>query len=408
MLKKFLTYSYILCNMKLIFFLFLFNILNLIIKAKNCCYKDIKIINYDIKEENDVKEDNDDKKVKENVKYDNNDKKIKDLDDITKSIFESLATKKIFFNDEDRKNHNFKHFEFIKNMFPNGDNRCWLICEIIAFFNTPYFQEILLNNDFEDNKYLKSLKKLLLDCRSKNNKKQQLNCDEITKLIDDDINRNGRFESPLYQNNNFTSSRKDRKITAFTFKNFSEFSIKFKENITNIIDLNKIKNYDPILYSVKESLNFEPDICFTGDVNYLEYCNIPFQEDEKTRTFFNVMYIFSDKNTEDKFLEILKHKNKKKHDNVNAFYIFLESIFYEIKNNFSFKCNSIIMHSFEYHYFSFCKNFTDNNWYNFNSLDGKYGEICNETIDELIKNKRLTISGHEYIPHLFIISVSPK
>ena len=397
--------------MKLIFFLFLFNISNLIIKAKNCCYKDNKIINYDIKEENDVKEYNYDKKVKENVKYDNNDnydKKIKDLEDITKSIFESLATKKIFFNDEDRKNHDFKHFEFIKNMFPNGDNRCWLICEIIAFFNTPYFQKILLNNDFEDNKYLKSLKKLLLDCRSKNNKKQQLNCDEITKLIDDDINRNGHFEGPLYQRNNFTSSRKDRKTDSIRFANFSEFSINFKENITNSKDLNKIKNYDPILYSVKESSNFEIDICFVGPVNHLVCHNKPFQEDEKTRTTLQVMYIFSDKNTEDKFFEILKFKNKKNYNNVNEFYNFLEGIFNEIKSNFSFKCNSIIMHSLEYHYFSFCKNFADNNWYNFNSLDGKYGEICNETIEELIKNKKLTISGHEYIPNLFIISVSPK
>lgn len=395
--------------MKFKFFLFfqMFNFYN--IYCHKCCNSCNSCKNKKISNQNDnngLQNKNENKTKDDDNK--NNDKKIKDLNDVCKSIFKSLATKKIFFSDEDRNKPDFKHFEFIKNMFPNGDNRCWLICEIIAFFNTPYIQEILLNNDFEDNKYLKSLKKLLLDCRSKNNKKQQLNCDEFTKLIDDDINRNGHFESPLYQFSNFTSSIENRKCNSFTFANFSEFIIKFEENITNVINLDKIKNLDPILYSIKESLNLEADISFIGDKNTLQYKNIPFQENEETKHSFVVMYIFKDQNTEDKFLEILKFKNKKIYSKVEEFYKFLENIFNEIKNNFKFECNSIIMHSLGYHFFSFCKNFTDNNWYNFNSHDGKYGEICNETIDELRKNKKLTISGHEYIPDLFIISVSPK
>ena len=139
-------------------------------------------------------------------------------------------------------------------------------------------QEILLNNNFDDNIYLKSLQKLLLDCRSKNNKKQQLNCDEFTKLIDDYININGSFYCTLYKFN-FASERKNRKINSFIFKNFSEFTIMFKEDITNVINLDKIKNLDPILYSIKESLNYEIDIKFIGTNRLLEYCNMPFQED---------------------------------------------------------------------------------------------------------------------------------
>lgn len=350
-----------------------------------------------------------DKKEKGYKDKDGKDKAINiSINEILKSIFQSLSTKKIFFDDNDRKKDDFKHFQFIKNMFPNGDNRCWLICEIIAFFNTHYIQEILLNNNFDDNIYLKSLQKLLLDCRNKNNKKQQLNCDEFTKLIDDYINRNCIFYCTLYKFN-FASERKNRKINSFIFKNFSEFTIMFKEDITNVINLDKIKNLDPILYSIKESLNYEIDIKFIGTNRLLEYCNMPFQDDENDRVCSKIMYIFSDKNTEDHFFEILKVKNKKKlFYSVEDFYKFFEDIFNKIKENFKFECNSIIMISNGYHYFSFCKNLEDNNWYNFNSLDGQYGEICNDTIDKLIKDKKLTISGHEYIPDLFIISVSQK
>ena len=397
-----------------IIFYFIFNNFNYY-----CCFK--KKLNNSINYENNdnnldkifKNEDKKDKKDKKDEEKDKKDKKDeKDIntltDEVVKSIFESLSTKKIFYDDNYRKKDDFKHFQFIKNMFPNGDNRCWLISEIIAFFNTPYIQEILLNNKFDDNIYLKSLQKLLLDCRNKNSKKQQLNCDEFTKLIDDYINRNSRFNAPLYQFTNFSSERENRKLGSFKFKNFSEFTIRFKEDITNVINLDKIKNNDPILYSVKVSLNYEIGIKFDGNNRLLEYNNIPFQKDEKSENHIEIMYIFSDKSTEYNFFEILTVKHKKKYSNLEEFYEIFEDIFNKIKENFKFECNSIIMYSRGYHYFSFCKNPENNNWYNFNSLDDQYGEMCNETIDELIKNKKLTISGREYIPDLFIISVSSK
>ena len=117
--------------MNQIFFIFyIFEIYNSFSRScNNCCYCKNKTINKNLDNNNN-----------------NNDKDIKDLNGVTESILKSIANKKIFFSYEDRKKPDFKHFKFIKNMFPNGDNRCWLISEIIVFFNTTQFQEILLNN----------------------------------------------------------------------------------------------------------------------------------------------------------------------------------------------------------------------------------------------------------------------
>ncbi len=352
------------------------------------------------------------------------------MNDINISIFNTLAKKKLYFSDEDRKAPGFKKFEFLKNCFPNGDNRCWLISEIMLFGNSP-FQEILLNNDVSDNIYLETLKKLFIKMREENDKKGYLNCDELVKLIDFSISRNGRFSPPFYGlEQTFQTCRRER-YSELIFVNIFDSDIPCTTGLFNKVYTKKLRDLCPILYSVQISSGYCIDIaearmqeksrknkgcelkyCLIGDV----CLNRPYQHSTKGDIYPTVMYLYEDEQTEKNFLDILFRRYKIRENEVNGkifeteeeLYGFYESMLNDIKGNFEFFCNGIILTAAEYHYFAICHNKQDDNWYNFNSLDGKNGDICNDLISNLVRDKEIKIGSHVYIPDLFLITVKKK
>ena len=343
--------------------------------------------------------------------------KYPEMNDINISMFNTLAKKKLYFSDEDRRAPEFKRFKFLKNCFPNEDNRCWLISEIMLFGNSP-FQEIILNNDVSDNIYLETLKKLFIKMREENDKKGYLNCDELIKLIDSKIGRNGRFCSPFhYYENTFYTRRRER--GELIFENIF-FQLTCTTELCNKFDINKLRDLCPIIYSVQISSGYHIDL--EKIVNTLEFeinnlicrnppiLNRPEQGIERKSFHPKVMYFYDDEQTEKEFLELIHKGNlrRKIFENEKELYVAFEKKYYEVKNNFEFYCNGIILSSFSYHFFAICHNQQDGNWYNFNSLDGKNGDICNDLVTELIKKKEIKIGSHAYIPDLFLITVKKK
>ena len=373
------------------------------------------------KDNKDKKSDKKKEEVEENKKYKkcklDNDEKC-DIDQIVEYVFSTLADKTIFFTEDSRNNPNFKHFEFIKNMYPNGDNRCWFISSLISLFNTPVIQEILLNNDFSDNEYLKLTQELLLDARLKNNEKKHLNCDKLLNSIDKKTNRNGGFSGLLIMNECFSTQRKDRIYgPCFYFENIFINTIMTNNNVVKNIDKEKMRSLDPFVYIIKKTVNFDISYGVPSETtNSLSYYYLPILGNkdpdggENKCVGMNFMFFFDNKTTEDSFLTILKsYKNKKNpFTTIEEAYDFFSVRYNNIVKNFNFSCNAIIFCSPSYHFFSICKNNDDNNWYSFNSLDGDYGTICNDKIDEMLKNKILKVSGHDYLPNFFIITVSSK
>lgn len=341
-----------------------------------------------------------------------------EMNGINISIFNTLARKKLYFSDEDRKTQGFKNFEFLKNCFPNGDNRCWLISEIMLFGNSP-FQEILLNNDVSDNIYLETLKKLFVKMRKENDKKGYLNCNELTKLIDSKIGRNGGFCSPFYQyENTFQTCRRER-YGELIFENIF-FQLTCTTELYNKVDINKLRDLCPIIYSVQISSGYHIDLkninrSLEFKINNLTCSNLlilnrPVQGIERKTLNPKVMYFYDDEQTEKEFLELIHKGNliRKIFKNEEELYGFYESMLNDIKGNFEFYCNGIILSSFHYHFFAICHNQQDGNWYNFNSLDGKNGDICNDLISNLVRDKEIKIGDHAYIPDLFLITVKKK
>ena len=158
-----------------------------------------KYSNYKKKDNNILNNNNSDINKKNEENIDNNDKKkrVITLIEFYKEIFECLNKKKLFFTNDERNNVNFKKFVFLKNCDEDKDNRCWFITSVMCYLNIPVFQEIILNNNFDDNKYLKCLQKLCLEMRSKNNFNKYVNFDELYNMIATDLNIIGKFYAPL-------------------------------------------------------------------------------------------------------------------------------------------------------------------------------------------------------------------
>ena len=339
------------------------------------------------------------------------------INDINVSIFTTLARKKLYFSDEDRRAPGFKRFKFLKNCFPNGGNRCWLISEIMLFGNSP-FQEIILDNDVSDNIYLDTLKKLFIKMREENNKKTYLNCDELIELIDSRTGRDGGFCFPFYHCESTFQTHRRKKYTCLLYDNIFSVIIKCSQELRSKVDIKKIRNLDPLLYSVEKSSGYCIDLVdctknSDSDGNFkMDIYSRPMQERVDYQYFVPlIMYFYEDEQTEKEFLDIINRRDfikRKIFKSEDELYGFYGEMLSDIKGNFEFFCNGVILESIGYHFFAICHNEQDNNWYNFNSLDGYNGDVCDDLVNDLIKNKEIKIKGHKYIPSLFLITVRRK
>lgn len=380
-------------NHKYLFFI-IFSIRNISCK----CYNIKKNKTLDIENNNNISKNNK-KKDKEDDKYnkDNpindkeNDKnkgsKINNVKDFYENILLCLNNKKLFFSKEERNNNNFKKFTFLKNCDKNKNNRCWFITSVMCYLNVPAFQEIILNNNFDDNKYLKSLQKLCLEMRSKNNTNEYINFDELYNIISTDLNKVGEFFYPLDLGNyEFENLIYNKLYTSY----YSLGMYSFKYDDVKNRNLEEIVVYD-IFDILRKNLNIDYIKNYNFHNKFFNnnlYYSYSFQ---KGGLF---LFFFEDKDCYEKFLDLLNYKfetilikEKEVIKNYDNFIKKKKEIYNEIKNSFDFQINSISIFINKNHFFSICKNPEDDNWYNFNSLDNKNGDIFE--FDDDFKNRHL-------------------
>ena len=343
---------------------------------------------------NDEKNKNDKRDENLNQKPDKKDNKIIEEQEFYENILECLNKKKLFFTNDERNDPNFKKFIFLKNCDKNKNNRCWFIASVMSYLNIPVFQEIILNNNFDDNKYLKCLQKLCLEMRSKNNNNQYINFDELYNLIATDLNIIGEFFHPL-------------DLSCFTFENLiynKHYTSKtdqenyfFKENDVTVKDLEEIIKYNIFDYIIKK-LNIDDKLNYNIDKQKIKNNIIEFTYSKEK--FF--LFFFEDKGCFERFLDLLNFefetvKINKCYSVIKNYDEFIkkkQEIYNEIINSFDFSINSIIIFTGGNHFFSICKNPEDNRWYNFNSFSDHNGDVFE--IDDNFKNNNLCKKENVY------------